>query len=265
MKYGSYYVLYDAKYYGKQCVAKKEHTEANEYSERLLKQEKKVIDHLKNHPCIVQPLVRPVNLSSVLLMESMWMNLTDFITSQFYHNEVPILQDVACGLNYIHEQGIIHCNLTGNSILLTENLRAKLSDFGKSIFYRQKVVNTLPLTADILDYMPPEILKPIPSYSTKVDVFSFGCVVIHTITQEPPIPDCDKFVETYEAGKYIMYSEINRRSIIIKKLMDDFNDVKFHDIVLRCLQDNSDKRPTAEALCLLLKKQNIASFEYGMF
>ena len=265
MKYGSYYVLYDAKYYGKQCVAKKEHTEAKEYSERLLKQEKKVIDHLKNHPCIVQPLVRPVNPSSVLLMESMWMNLTDFITNkQFYHNEVPILQDVAYGLNYIHNQGIIHCNLTGNSILLTEKLRAKLSDFGKAIFYRQKVVNTLPLTADILDYMPPEILKPIPSYSTKVDVFSFGCVVIHTITQEPPIPDCDKFVETYEAGQYKMYSEIDRRSIIIKKLINDCN-VEFHDVVLRCLQDSPDKRPTAEALSQLLKKKEITSFKYGMF
>ena len=259
-------MLYDAKYCGKQCVAKKEHAEGTKFSKRLLEQEKMVIGHLKDHPCIVQPLVRPVNPSSVLLMESMWMSLTDFVTSKpIYHNEVTILQDVACGLSYIHEQGIIHCNLTGNSILLTEKVRAKLSDFGKAIFYQQNVVNSLPLTADILDYMPPEILKPIPSYSNKVDVFSFGCVVLHAATQEPPVPDCDKFVKTNEVGKYKMHSEIDRRSIIIKKLKNDLNVVKFHDVVLKCLQDNPDKRPTAEALCLLLKKQEISSFKYGMF
>lgn len=259
-------MLYDAKYHGKQCVAKKEHAEGKKFSKRLLKQEKRVLDHLKNHPCIVQPLVRPVNSSSVLLVESMWMSLTDFIINKpSYHNEVTILQDVACGLSYIHEQGIVHCNLTGNSILLTEKVNAKLSDFGKAIFYQEKVVNNLPLTADILDYMPPEMLKPIPSYSTKVDVFSFGCVVVHTVTQEPPIPDCDKFVETYEVGKYKMHSEIDRRSNIIKKLMNDYNNVKFHDIVSRCLQDSPDNRPTAETLCLLLKKLETTTLNYGMF
>ena len=40
---------------------------------------------------------------------------------------------------------------------------------------------------------------------------------------------------------------------------------EYSDVVLRCLQDSPDKRPTAEALCLLLKKKEITSFKYGMF
>ena len=255
IKFGSYYVLYDAKYNGKQYIVKKERIESKEYSRRLLKQEKKVLKHLKNHPCIVQPLIKLKAL--ILLVESTWINLTDFIASKdFYHmyNEVTILQDVAHGLSYMHKKGIIHCNLTGNSILLTEKGRAKLSDFGKAIFYQQRIINNLPVTTDILSHMPPEILTPIPSYSTKVDVFSFGCVIIHTITHELPIPQCEKFVEIFEDGKYEMQTEIYRRSVVVKKLMN-YSNIKFHDIVLRCLQDIPDKRPTAQALYLMLKKQ----------
>ena len=265
IKFGSYYVLHDAYYCGKQCIVKKETIEAKEYSRRLLKQEKKVLEHLKNHPCIVQLLIESIDPKAlVLLVENMWMNLTEFITSKGFnhmYNEVTILQNVACGLSYIHKKGIIHCNLTGDSILLTEKGRAKLSDFGKAIFYQQSVIDNLPVTTDILSHMPPEILTPIPSYSTKVDVFSFGCVIIHTITRELPIPHCEKFVAISEDGKYKMHTEIYRRSVVVKKLMNYYN-IKFHEIVLRCLQDIPDKRPTAEALYLILNKQKATD---GMF
>lgn len=259
-------MIYNAVYNGKLCVAKKEH-EDKEYSKKLLKQEKKVLGYLKTHPCIVQPLIRPVNpKSQILLMEIMLMNLKDFLISkQSYHSKVTILQDVACGLSYIHEQGIIHCNLTGESILVTEKGRAKLSDFGQAIFYQRKAVNNLIVTVDTLDYMPPEILKPMPNYSTKLDVFSFGCVIIHTVTGEPPIPDCDKFVETTEAGKYKVYSEVDRRSIIIKKLRNTGGIIRLYNIVLECLQEDPSDRPTAAALYSLLKKQEVMKIVDNLF
>ena len=67
-------------------------------------------------------------------------------------------------------------------------------------------------------------------------MLSFGCVIIHTVTQEPPVPDCNKFVEISEIGEYKMYSEIDR-STVIKKLKSN-DALKLYNIALECLQDD---------------------------
>ena len=251
------------------CVAKIEHSKKGN-TKKLLKQEMKILVDL-NHPCVVQLLDRLGSPKSpILLMENVWMNLAEYLASKhFHHDKTVILQDVANGLSYIHGKDIIHCNLTGNSILLTEKGRAKLSDFGRAILYQPKGAIVSPVTDNNLDYMPPEVLKSIPTYSTKVDVFSFGCVIIHTVTQEPPIPDHDKFVKTSEARKYVMHSEVDRRSTVIQKLRNITNAMQPYNLVLECLQDDPHDRPTATALHLSLQnevtKELNSSSRHGMF
>ena len=264
LKHGAYYLSYEAEYNGKQYIAKKEH-EKSKFSKKLLKQERKLLVHLK-HPCIVQQLaVFDSARSPVLLMEKMWMNLSEFIAyKQSHHTKLSsILHDTACGLQYIHERGIIHCDLTADNILLTEKVTAKLADFGRAGFC-QDTIKYLP---EVSYHLPPEVLKPYPmtSYSTKVDIFSFGCVVIHTYTQEHPTPDFEQYVETAEAGKYKHYTEIERRSVCLKKFNKNCNSIKFYSMVLKCLQDNPKYRPTATILCSLLEKQLSPNlFKYGM-
>jgi len=263
LKHGSYYVGYEAEYCGKHYMAKKEHPKI-ENSKKLLKQERKILVHL-NHPCIVCQLAMLDNVKSpILLMERMCMSLTEFLTNKHsHHDKISILHDTACGLHYIHEKDIVHCDLTTDNILLTEKNRAKIADFGRSTFSQQNI-KYLPET---LDHLPPEMFKPYSkvSYSTKVDVFSFGCVIIHTFTQECPTPD----FEISEVGKYKKLSEVDRRSVCLKKFENNCDSVKLHSITLECLQDNPDHRPTAVTLCSLLEKQlainETNSFKFGMF
>ena len=267
LKYGSYYVAYEAQYCGKKCMAKKKDVE-NNTSKKLLKREWKFLIHL-SHPCIVQHLAMVNNLKSpVLLMEKMWKSLTEFLTNRQSHNvKISILRDAARGLHYIHDKGIIHSDLNGDNILLTENVSAKLADFGRANFCQQHM-KYLP---ENLHHLPPEIFEPYSkaAYSTNVDVFSFGCVIIHTFTQERPIPDLDKYVETSEGGKYEKRSEVERRSVCIKKFKKDVNAIKFYDILLKCLQDNPDCRPTVATLLSLLEEKlamNLSNFfKFGMF
>ena len=246
-------------------MAKKELVE-NKISKKLLKREHKFVIHL-DHPCIVQQLAMlDATRSPVLLMERMWMSLTEFLaTKHSHHNKISILHDTACGLHYIHEKGIIHCDLTADSIMLTDNVAAKLSDFGRATFYQENTDKRLP---ENCDYVPPEILESYSktNCSTKVDVFSFGCVAIHTFTQEQPVTDFDKFTEA-SAGRYIKYSEIDRRSVCLKKLKNNSNSTQMHDIILQCLQDNPEDRPTASSLLSFLKilKAIVPNyFKYGM-
>ena len=268
MRYGSYYVGYEAEYCGKQYIAKKEHSQ-NSASKKLLKHEWKLLAYL-NHPHITQQLAMLDKSKStpVLLMEQMWMSLTEFLTNKHsHHNKISILRDAACGLHHIHEKDIVHCDLTGDNILLTENLTAKLADFGRATRSQQIFLKYLPKN---LDHMPPEIFEPYSkaSCSTKVDMFSFGCVIIHTFIEECPVPDFDKLVETSEVGRFRKHSEVERRSICLKKFKNNCNSTKLHDIVLKCLQDNPDCRPTAATLLSLLENQLATivpdTFKYGM-
>ena len=252
LKYGTYYFGYETQYCGKQYVAKKEYL-TKSISKKLLKQERKLLVHL-SHPCIVQQLVVLDNQKSpVILMERTYMSLSEFLTNKkSHHNKVSILHDVARGLQYIHERNIIHCDLTADSILLTEKITAKLADFGHAAF-SQENIKYFPET---LDHLPPEMFKPYSkiSYSTKVDMFSFGCVIIHTLTQERPKPDFDKYTETSEIGRYRKHSEVERRSVCLEKFKNNCNSIKLHDIMLKCLQDHPYNRPTAVTLCSILEK-----------
>ena len=152
-----------------------------------------------------------------------------------------------CGLLYLHNKcGIIHRNLTANSILLSDE--PKISDFGQAkVFDPSKQLTKVP---GDLSHMPPEALSKVPKYSYKLDVFSFGCVIINTATQEKPIPIYELHKELPN-GNYVPLSEVERRSELIEKMT--VQELQYlHAIVLRCLKDNPDDRPdTLELLPLL--------------
>ena len=239
-------------------------------SAMIFKQEKEFLQvvHL-DHPCIVQFLTALDKPKPLLLMERMWMNLTEFLDNQkqLDDHKNSILCSAACGMQYIHEKNIIHCDLTADSIWLTENMKAKLSDFGRATFSEQNIIRYSPENSD---HMPPEIFECYSkiNYSTKVDVFSFGCVIIHTFTHERPTPDFDKYVGTSEIGKYIKHSEISRRSVCLRKFKNDINSIKLYNIVITCLHDSPDHRPTAAVLLSSLEGQitlNVTNtFKFGM-
>ena len=186
-------------------------------------------------------------------MERMRMSLTEFLVNKrSFKDKVTILHDVACGLCYIHSKNIIHCDLTGNNILLTNNSNVRIADFGKAVTYDPKSNDTLPTNPGNVHHMPPEASEH--QYSTKVDIFSFGCVIIHTVTQKFPMPNVDKYTETSNVGSYKKVPEIDRRLVLIQELKCDPDSAKLHDTVSGCLQDHPDNRPTAAVLHVQLKK-----------
>jgi len=95
------------------------------------------------------------------------------------------LYDATCGLQYLHgqEKPIIHCDITAKNVLLNTNFEAKIADLRLA-----KVTETnkkLSAASGNICHMP---LEAIADYNKNFDVFSFGCVTIHTITEKFPIP-----------------------------------------------------------------------------
>ncbi|CAK9141256.1 unnamed protein product [Ilex paraguariensis] len=65
--------------------------------------------------------------------------------------------DIACGMEYIHSQGVFHMNLISENILINQEFQLKIADFGIAC---EEVYRDL-LADDPGNYrwMPPEMIK----------------------------------------------------------------------------------------------------------
>eukprot|EP00250_Pteridium_aquilinum_P010058 c19125_g1_i1 orf=308-1588(+) len=104
---------------------------------------------------------------------------------------LDIAIDVAHAITYLHvyaDQSIIHRDIKSSNILLTENFRAKVADFGFSRFGPSNFDATHVSTQvkGTAGYLDPEYLKTY-QLTQKSDVYSFGVVLVELFTGRRPI------------------------------------------------------------------------------
>ena len=233
---------------------------------RRFEQECQLLAAIK-HPNIVQYLGTHTDEDTglpVLLMELMHHSLTHFLESKAphplpFHMQLNFSLDVASALAYLHSNSIQHRDLSSNNILLLGDRRAKVTDFGMSrlekVTPRMTPATTCPGT---LFYMPPEALKERPLHTNKLDVFSFGVVLIQILTglfPEPSdrfailqVPDPNNKKLTIEAQ--VAVKEVKRRQNHISLVQDS----PLLQVSLACLEDRHEDRPAASAVCTQLEE-----------
>lgn len=91
-------------------------------------------------------------------------------------------REILHGLNYLHDQGIVHSDIKCNNILVGTSGMLKLSDFGCATRQSCKGIGGTPL------WMAPEVLRHEPLGSA-ADIWSLGCTVIEMATGRPPWGD----------------------------------------------------------------------------
>uniref|UniRef100_A0ACD5XYH6 Uncharacterized protein n=1 Tax=Avena sativa TaxID=4498 RepID=A0ACD5XYH6_AVESA len=96
---------------------------------------------------------------------------------------VGVAIDVSKGMNYLHQNNIIHRDLKTANLLMDENGMVKVADFGVA---RVKVQSGV-MTAETGTYrwMAPEVIEHKP-YDHKADVFSFGILMWELLTGKIP-------------------------------------------------------------------------------
>ena len=94
---------------------------------------------------------------------------------------VELFRDIAVGLVHAHGKGVLHCDLKPANILLDQDGKPRLADFGQSRLSHEQVP-----TLGTLFYMAPEQadLKAIPD--ARWDVYALGALLYCTLTGSPP-------------------------------------------------------------------------------
>ena len=209
----------------------------------------------QRHPNIVQLIgvYYPPDSKRIpnLVMEYLPFSLSNCLMKQELELKVKysILHDVAKGLRYLHGKRppIVHRDLTANNVLLTSSHTAKISDLGVSrladTFNKQQLLTAAPGTQCA---MPPEALKSNPVYDHKLDVFSYGCLILHVLTNKVPLPS-DQFIPKPDdsTGAFIQVSEWERRSSHIKMIPIEN---EFLPLAKKCLANKPQERPEMSEL-----------------
>jgi cyclin-dependent kinase 12/13 len=89
-----------------------------------------------------------------------------------------ILKQILLGLDYLHDNNIIHRDIKGANILLNNKGEVKLADFGLARLHNPNPNQNKKYTNRVVTlwYRSPELLLGATNYGTAIDIWSVGCV-----------------------------------------------------------------------------------------
>ena len=168
---------------------------------------------------------------------------------------IRVIEDIAEGLIYLHQNKIVHQDIKPANILIdTQSGRDTyvLSDFGISSKTKTRLSHSVNMnskdktTSMTTEYAPPEKFsskredrKP----DRKGDIFSFGISLYELACGHLPFDD-------FSTGRELLHSDVEVDFSEIK-------DEKLRRIIKLCMQPDKDDRPTAEQLLQMAKSGNM--------
>ncbi|KAK1433958.1 hypothetical protein QVD17_10876 [Tagetes erecta] len=148
-----------------------------------------------NHPNIIklEGLVTSRMSSSLyLVFEYMEHDLSGLAAAQgvkFTESQIKcFIKQLLSGLEHCHKNGVLHRDIKGSNLLISDDGILKISDFGLASFYDPQ--NKQPMTSRVVTlwYRPPELLLGATSYGFGIDMWSAGCILAELLAGKPIMP-----------------------------------------------------------------------------
>ena len=183
-----------AKFRGTQVAVKRIHNQIiSRHNIQLFQREMNIAARLR-HPNLIQFIGATMEGEMMIIMELMATSLRSQLeTEEYFQPKLvkAISLDVGLGLNYLHliqPDPIVHRDISSANVLLEElphsKWRAKLTDYGSVNVVCQLRTENPGSPA----YAAPEASNP-RLQSPKMDIFSFGVLILEMLTGRLPVPD----------------------------------------------------------------------------
>ncbi|KZV57041.1 Kinase family protein [Dorcoceras hygrometricum] len=184
-----------------------------------------------------------------------------------WKTRLRIAIDVANGLQYIHEHTrpkVVHKDIKTSNILLDSNMRAKIANFGLA----KSGCNAITMhIVGTQGYIAPEYLAD-GVVSTKMDVFSYGVVLLELISGREAIDEEGKVLWASVNG--ILDGKEERKLMRVRKWIDDrivdesctMESVMGAMVVaVACLNRDPSRRPSMVEIVYALSKSDDLVFD----
>ncbi|KAF5361876.1 hypothetical protein D9756_002592 [Leucocoprinus leucothites] len=191
-----------------------------------------------SHPNILPfcgVLLESVNNTQRICLVSPFMkngNLHNYAPRLPQKSRLPLILDVINGLCYLHGLGIIHSDLKGENVLISNEGRAMITDFGTTQITTATVTATASLVPTTLRFAAPEVVLTSGPPTKERDIWSFGCLCYEVLSQRLPYY---QYAQTVQVSAALARKELPKRpspadsNATDKTDDDDFDDDEEED------------------------------------
>lgn len=168
-------------------------------------------------------------------------SLSPALGRSYYRQIARWMADTADGLHYAHEQGIIHRDIKPANLIISDDGRIMIADFGLAKAMDEETVTQTGTLMGTLRYMSPEqaMAKRVP-LDHRTDIYSLGVTLYELLAFRPVFADC--------AAKELLGKIISAEPTRPRKI-NSAAPPELETICLKMMEKSADARyPTAKEL-----------------
>uniref|UniRef100_A0A0E0AKZ3 Uncharacterized protein n=1 Tax=Oryza glumipatula TaxID=40148 RepID=A0A0E0AKZ3_9ORYZ len=179
-----------------------------------------------------------------------------------WEQQYNIILGIAKGILYLHEDSslrIIHRDLKSNNILLGEDMEPKIADFGLARLLGEGHTHTRTTrVVGTFGYMAPEYAID-GNVSTKIDIFSFGVLVLEIVTRRRNCNSDDHDLVNLLSDVWNCWTKGTVSQMIDQSLhgYSQSQALRCIHIALLCVQSDPNDRPQISSVIFMLTRQNM--------
>ncbi|XP_009617916.1 wall-associated receptor kinase 2-like [Nicotiana tomentosiformis] len=175
-----------------------------------------------------------------------------------WEHRLRVAAEAAGALSYLHScasSAIFHRDIKSSNILLDENFRAVISDFGISRLVPIDKTHLTTLVGGTFGYLDPEYFRS-GQLSDKSDVYAFGVVLAELLTSQKAV---SLDTNNYDQGLVMRFKSSLKQGRILDIVDPEIVELVNEEIIIavaklakRCLKFNSRERPYMKEVATVL-------------